>query len=204
MSPRTDVSIERKSQILDAATAVFARKGFYEASMDDIVDESGLSKGALYWYFKSKDQIISALLDRLFEPELEELRALVNAEGSARTRLLEFAALTAREMKRMTRIIPLTYEFYALAFRNPAVRKKLREFLREYIRNLIPLIEQGMARGEFRQTDAAQIATALAAVGEGTLLLWVYDPKGIDLDQQLVAGMQFILDGIAGNVENSK
>jgi AcrR family transcriptional regulator len=204
MSPRTDVSIERKSQILDAATAVFARKGFYEASMDDIVDESGLSKGALYWYFKSKDQIISALLDRLFEPELEELRALGNAEGSARARLLEFAALTAREMKRMTRIIPLTYEFYALAFRNPAVRKKLREFLREYIRNLIPLIEQGMARGEFRQTDAAQIATALAAAGEGTLLLWVYDPKGIDLDQQLVAGMQLILDGIAGNVENSK
>jgi AcrR family transcriptional regulator len=204
MSPRTDISIERKSQILDAATAVFARKGFYEASMDDIVDESGLSKGALYWYFKSKDQIISALLDRLFEPELEELRALGNAEGSARARVLEFAALTAREMKRMTRIIPLTYEFYALAFRNPAVRKKLREFLREYIRNLIPLIEQGMARGEFRQTDAAQIATALAAAGEGTLLLWVYDPKGIDLDQQLVAGMQFILDGIAANAETFK
>ncbi|MDL1899078.1 helix-turn-helix transcriptional regulator [Anaerolineae bacterium CFX7] len=54
MSPRANVSAARKAQILDAAAAVFARKGFYQASMDDIVEEAGLSKGALYWYFKSK------------------------------------------------------------------------------------------------------------------------------------------------------
>ncbi|HET7081061.1 MAG TPA: helix-turn-helix domain-containing protein, partial [Chloroflexia bacterium] len=57
MSPRPDVSEERKNQILDAAAAVFSRLGFHEARMDDIVRESGLSKGTLYWYFTSKDAI---------------------------------------------------------------------------------------------------------------------------------------------------
>ncbi len=68
MSPREDVSEERKEQILDAATEVFAQKGFDKARMDDIVEETGLSKGALYWYFKSKDDIIFAIMDRIFQP----------------------------------------------------------------------------------------------------------------------------------------
>ena len=62
LSPRPDVSDERKNQILQAATNVFSRLGFHKARMDDIVEESGLSKGTLYWYFKSKDDIVSALI----------------------------------------------------------------------------------------------------------------------------------------------
>ena len=53
MAPRPDVSEERRNQILEAATTVFARLGFHRARMDDIVQEARLSKGALYWYFKS-------------------------------------------------------------------------------------------------------------------------------------------------------
>ena len=51
MSPRPDVSEERRNQILEAAMAVFARQGFEQARMDDIAQEVGLSKGALYLYF---------------------------------------------------------------------------------------------------------------------------------------------------------
>lgn len=51
----------RRQQILDAAQLCFARKGFYETSMQDIFSESGLSAGAVYRYFKSKDDIIAAL-----------------------------------------------------------------------------------------------------------------------------------------------
>ena len=78
--PRVDVSVERKNQILDTAAKVFARHGFHQARMDYIVQESGLSKGAIYWYFKSKDEIITALLERFFEPEMEEAQTLLQTE----------------------------------------------------------------------------------------------------------------------------
>ena len=65
MSPRPDVSKERKQQILDAAEDVFTRKGLDNARMDDIAKRTGLSKGSLYWYFKSKDDLIIAILDRV-------------------------------------------------------------------------------------------------------------------------------------------
>ena len=81
MSPRPNVSEERKQQILDAAIAVFARLGFRAARMDDVAEQAGLSKGALYLYYKSKDAIIVALLQHLFAQEFKQLQALVESEG---------------------------------------------------------------------------------------------------------------------------
>src|SRR5215470_20373145 len=80
MSPRPDVSEERKNQILEAALAVFARLGFQQTRMDDIAEKAGLSKGALYLYYKSKDAIIAALLKYFFTHEAKRLQALVEAD----------------------------------------------------------------------------------------------------------------------------
>src|SRR4051812_8843758 len=102
MSPRPDVSETRKSQILQAAMTVFTRLGLERARMDDIVAESGLSKGALYCYFKSKDDLIAAALDSVFTRELGNLEALLGAEGSVHQRLLAFVAHTAAELPAMT------------------------------------------------------------------------------------------------------
>ena len=122
MSPRPDVSEERKNQIIQAAMKVFSRQGFNEARMDDIVTESGLSKGALYWYFKSKDEIIIAILDRMFERELRSLRRLLEDERPAPERLLEFTQEAVQDLGRFLQLMPLAYEFYSLAFRMRPVR----------------------------------------------------------------------------------
>lgn len=196
MSPRPDVTTERKTQILDAATKVFSRMGLYQARMDDIVAESGLSKGALYWYFKSKDEIITAILESLFNREMTELQGLLEIEGPVSERLLEFTRHTAAEIKMMTHLAPILYEFYALAFRNKAVRKALQADLRRYLTLTGPLIQQGIDRGEFRPIDARLGANALAAIIEGTLLLWVFDPDSIDLEPQIEAAAGIFLDGL--------
>src|SRR5689334_20396381 len=100
MAPRPDVSEERKNQILEAATAVFARMGFHKARMDDIGEEARLSKGALYWYFRSKDSIIDALLKRFFDRDFADLRVLLHAEGPASERLLTYARQSTAEVER--------------------------------------------------------------------------------------------------------
>ena len=76
MSPRPNVSDQRKAQILNAAESIFTKKGFYEARMDDIAEETGLSKGAVYLYFKSKNDLIIAILDRLFQNKFKQLENL--------------------------------------------------------------------------------------------------------------------------------
>ncbi len=83
MSPRPDVSEVRKDQIMNAAEEVFSQKGFSDARMDDIAEETGLSKGTLYLYYKSKDDLIIAILDRIFQREFKAFEDLDLASISA-------------------------------------------------------------------------------------------------------------------------
>ena len=196
MSPRPDVSEERKNQILEAAIKVFSRQGFHEARMDDIVQESGLSKGALYWYFKSKDEIITAILSNLFDRELDTLKNLQDAQGPARERMIEFTRLAIADMKVLLQIRPIVYEFYAIAFRQRAVRDALKNYFRRYMQMVVPFIQQGIDRGEFRPVDAVEAALAAGAIIEGTLLLWVYDPETVNMEKHVITSMELLLDGL--------
>jgi AcrR family transcriptional regulator len=196
MSPRQDVSEERRTQIIEAAMRVFARSGFQEARMDDIVAETGLSKGALYWYYKSKDEIILSIMDSMFDRELAGLKALQVDERPAGDRLIEFVQLTTADLKRYSKLLPLFYEFYALAFRNKTVRKALTRYLRKYFAMIEPIIQQGIDRGEFRAVDAKEAAIATGSLFEGTLLLWVYDPDTVKIDKHIEIGTRLLLDGL--------
>src|SRR5256886_10206936 len=61
---QTDTVLGRPTQILDAAVACFAKRGFHQASMHDISAEAGISVGLIYRYFENKEAVISAMADR--------------------------------------------------------------------------------------------------------------------------------------------
>lgn len=196
MSPRSDVSEQRKSQIIEAATNVFARLGFQKARMDDIVEESGLSKGTLYWYFKSKDELIIGILDRLLGSEIAELRKLNESDGPVLEKLAGFIELTIDDFKKFSPYVQMYYELFALAMRSKSIQKMFTRYFRSYLDMLTPLIQEGIDRGEFRQVDAREAAIAFAALVEGTILLMVYDPENIDLENHIRSGTRIMMDGL--------
>jgi AcrR family transcriptional regulator len=196
MSPREDVSEERKEQILDAATEVFAQKGFDHARMDDIVEETGLSKGALYWYFKSKDDIIFAIMDRMFQLEFRELEELKETGSSASEALRTFAEVAIKDINRMLRFTPVTYEFLALAFRNKLVQKAIKQYMNSYVSLLDPMIQRGIDSGEFKKVNPRDVSAAVGAIIEGTVLLWVYDHNLIDPGENIRSSINLLLDGV--------
>lgn len=192
MSPRSDVSEERKDQIIQAATNVFTRLGFHDARMDDIVEEIGLSKGALYWYFKSKEDLIIAILDRMFGVEFQRMESLCSEDLPARQCLANFLDIFIADLHKMQRVTPIIYEFYALAFRNQTVRTVMQRYLRTFVTIIEPIIQRGIDRREFRPGDARQAALAVGAQIEGTLLLWAYDPETVHIDDQLLVGVEML------------
>jgi AcrR family transcriptional regulator len=202
MSPRPDVSEERKDQIMNAAEDVFAQKGFSDARMDDIAEETGLSKGTLYLYYKSKDDLIIAILDRIFQREFRAFENLDLATISATEAIWAFVDTTAKDIKMMMRLLPITYEFMGLAFRNKFVRKTFKTYLNHYLDILIPVIQQGIDSGEFRPADPKEVAIAMGALLEGTLLLWVYDNSLIEPEIHLRSGMKLLLEGVQAKEMN--
>ena len=196
MSPRPNVSDERKSQILNAAEQVFTKKGLDLARMDDIAEETGLSKGTLYLYFKSKDELIIAILDRIFQGIFKQLEARKKDQLSATEAINQFTEEAIHDYKRMLRLMPVAYEFLALAFRNKVVQKALTQYFRHYLDVLVPIIQRGIDSGEFRPVDPRETAIAAGAIYEGTVLLWVYDSSLVDLEHHIRSSMNLLIEGI--------
>ena len=194
--PKPDVSEARRNHILEAASTIFARLGFHTARMEDIVKEAGLSKGTLYWYFKSKDDIISALLQQVFAGELKKLQTLPAIDGSVSERLLQFLRQYCRELTRLSALMPLALDFYAMATRHQWVRQFLQLYYRDYRDVLKVLIQQGIDQGEFRAVDLEQGATTLIALVEGITLLWIFDPQHVSMEQQCEASAHLLLEGL--------
>lgn len=196
MSPRPDVSDERKSQILNAAEEVFTEKGFDQARMDDIAGQTGLSKGTLYLYFKSKDDLIIAILDRLFQREFRQMEKLVVADKTARACVEEFTDLATRDVSAMLRLLPIFYEFLALGFRNKYVQHALKQYLNSFLDILTPIIQRGIDSGEFRAVAAREVALAAGAIFEGTILLWIYDKTAVDPVRNIHSSIRLLMDGV--------
>ena len=196
MSPKPELSEIRKDQILNAASEVFARKGVYESTMDDIVSESGLSKGALYWYFKSKDDILLSLFERMFAREFQQLAEVSNLGGNASTKILRFTDQIVEDVKQMLRLMPIAYEFISLAFRRKIVQDAFKYYINSFMDLIKPLIREGINKGDFREVDPLDTGIAIGAIIEGTILLWVYDPTLVNPEAHIMKGIKIILDGI--------
>ncbi len=196
MSPKPDVSDERKTQILDAAMETFAEKGFHKTRMSDIAETSGLSKGSLYWYFDSKESIILNLLDRFFEPELKEFKAILTDERPALDRVYHYADRAGQDIIKMLNWMPIFYDFIALAFRQEIIRKAISRYYRLNVNLLESLIQQGIDAGEFQTESALDGAIAISAVIEGTIVLWFYDPDNINIQNHIKSNIRLLLEGI--------
>jgi AcrR family transcriptional regulator len=137
----------RRQQIVDAARARFASHGFARTSMTDIVTESGLSTGAIYRYFTSKDEIVIAVCEQAQNAFPTELTS------EAISRFLEHVRTLAREQGHAR----LTAQIYAEAALSPALATIVQEQLaamRAAVADLIP---------DDRAAEAASIAEAFVA-----------------------------------------
>jgi AcrR family transcriptional regulator len=196
MSIRGERSSERRGQILHAAAAVYARQGIDGARMDDIVAEAGLSKGTLYWYFDSKDDITVALVEEMIGGEFAQLRQLIEAEGTVIERLERFFDMHATILQSNPLLGKLGIEFYAIAGKLEKVHKLVRRYYDEFVAGLLALVKQGEERGELRVERPRELAVNLVALVEGSTLLWVLGIQEVDLTRQFRDAIALLFDGL--------
>jgi AcrR family transcriptional regulator len=138
----------RRQQIVDAARARFASHGFARTSMADIVNESGLSTGAIYRYFTSKDEIVIAVCEQASDAFPKALNA------RAIKIFLEYVRTMARE-KGHARLVA---QIYAEAALSPALATIVQEQLAAMRAAVVELLPPT------RSSDAAQISEAFVAI----------------------------------------
>ncbi|MCB8925943.1 MAG: TetR/AcrR family transcriptional regulator [Ardenticatenaceae bacterium] len=187
---------ESKIHILNTALAVFAEKGFAKASMNDIVRASGLSKGGVYWHFKSKDELIAAIFDQFFVEQLALLDVMLAGEGTAVAKLTQLATMTGQSVAAMASQFPTPLEFYALASREAGLATTLQTHFQSYETKITTLVDQGIAHSEFRSVDSQATAKTIIALFEGMLLIWAIAPEMMNLETQVETAVQLLLQGL--------
>jgi AcrR family transcriptional regulator len=164
--------------------------------MDDIVEESGLSKGALYWYFKSKDEIIEGIITSFLDIEMKKLRQLQQAEGSAADRLTAFSEIVIADFERLTPLLPMFYEFLGMVARHKTIQKLFTRYVNDFLDVLTPIIQEGVDSGEFRPLVAEDAAIAMGAIFEGTIVMRMYDPTKVNVVKHTRTSFNIFLQGL--------
>ena len=195
MPPRPDVSVERRAQIIEAALACFTNRGYVNTTMDDIVTESGLSKGAIYWYFKSKDDVFQAALTSAFEDVAGgSLNTLMACETAT-----ERLRVGARSMVALCQDIEgcfgLIVEFWSQSENRDEVMGFWAEMLTQYQQAITAIFKGGIQSGEFREVDVDALAWMIMSAYDG---LAAYDMMMPDLDMDKIseAFIETLLKGL--------
>jgi AcrR family transcriptional regulator len=183
---RSESQARTRKQLIDAATVVFARRGFRGASIEDVAEQAGYSKGAVYSNFRSKDALFLAVLETRLQERVEFYRSLArHAEAWPGQ---DFAALLPRldEPGEETWCL-LQVEFWLYAMRHPPVRRRMAVLYRQFRAHLAPLVVPYTVAG----VEPAEIVAAVMALYHSLTLQWHSDPSAIrpDLVTRILRGL---------------
>src|SRR6266403_1027967 len=171
-----DPSLDRRTQILDAALVCFAKRGFHQASMHDISAEAGISVGLIYRYFENKEAVISAMADR----HKKEIGEVLERAQQAPTLLESLEILfTAHCCENEPRVISaFVVDLYAEASRNPHVADLVRDVLQTAMNGVTDLIARSPeAESTGHGLEPHELAELIFAVSRGMLMRDVLQPQ---------------------------
>ena len=118
---------EARDELLTAALRVFARRGYSQAGVDEIAAEAGYSKGALYWHFSGKEELLLTLLEERIDQPMRELVALLESAPPERDMSLEATRGFARQLGEQREAVLLEREYWSLGIRDPELRARYAE-----------------------------------------------------------------------------
>jgi AcrR family transcriptional regulator len=185
---------EVRQQILLAAIKLAGEKGFANLSMNDLVRESGVSKGGVYWHFKNKDAIIQAIFDFILAEQIKIVDANLSDAGSATDKLRRIFRLAEQEAAGQF-ASPL--DLYALAARDKTLSQRLSAYFDDYQQRIILLVQQGIDEGEFAPHDPKLTATNIISLLEGVFLVGLLILPGSDFGAQVENAVNLLLEGLS-------
>jgi AcrR family transcriptional regulator len=167
-----DYKIRAKKRIIEAAIKVFAKKGYHQAKMTDIAKEVGVSKGTLYQYFKSKEDLFEAVVQIPFRKIEEEPLSELLESGN----LLDITSNSFYDKLWSTPLFfsepswppSLMFEIVSEASRNPELANSLQSMYDEALTYLTTFFEDQKEKGIIRrEVNTHHLALGLIALQDG-------------------------------------
>ena len=201
MSPRRLTRAQQRERtrvcLVEAAAKVIARRGYEKASLDEVAEEAGYTKGAVYSNFKGKEDLFLATIDAHFEERLAAVKRVIgeepDEEGTAHAVGMEYM----QQLNADPEYFRLFFEFWAYAQRNPAVRRKFLPRVQRFRAALAEVLDSRTEAGLELPIPTEQLAAMLVAMGAGIAMERELDPSAVR-DDTYALMLQYFFRGIAG------
>ena len=186
----------RKDQIMNAAQAVIIKKGFDQSRMDDIVNKAQLSKGAIYWYYKSKKEVYLSLVDYWFNQYSNGVLKSLEDKHSSSDQLQSLFDYFINQFDQYPVTFKIMVEFWRTSGLDPDFNDKLQEIYSHFLEYIINIIKSGVKNGEFKKVDPRITALSILINIEGIHWFTLFDKSGVEAHQYINTISKFILNGL--------
>src|SRR5947208_11823853 len=177
---RKEKQAQTRECLMHSAAKVFTKRGLQQASIDEVAEDAGFTKGAFYANFRSKEELFLAMLDERFAQRLEEIERVLATEDTLEDQTRQVGAGTVAAMRSDPEWERLFFEFAAYAARNEEFREELVTRHRALVQCLSEAFRQHVdALGGKPPVDADRIALMTTAMANGVALEKLPDPEGV-------------------------
>lgn len=186
---------ETRGRILDAAVRKLALAGYDAASVDDICAEAGVSKGAFYHHFPTKQAMFLALMQGWLTT-IDMRMDAVGADTVPET-LIQMTDLLPGIFAAAEDRLPMFLEFWLQASRDETVWKAMIAPYHHFQEQFARLVQDGIAEGSLKSIDSQVAAQVILSLAVGLVLQGVLDPRGANWEKTARESMQILMNGLA-------
>ncbi len=153
----------KKQEIMESALRCFAKKGFESTSVDEICAQSGVSKGSIYTYFSSKDELYIELMTKQTEISVSRIQEVMLGLNTTFEKLdFLFSIYDQEYTEKSIGEIVVNLEFKLHSSRNKEINEKLSEMRQKYtVSYITEIIEEGQKIGDLNSNASAKIYAEL-------------------------------------------
>lgn len=177
MAPNPELESIRRNQILEAALKTIAEQGCSNVTMDDICRESGLSKGGLAHYYKSKNELFRAAFQKFFEGIFQRGEATMAQYEDPLDKILSFGWLYDAQDPDISTGYPILFDFMAIAVHDQEYREIFNDWINNWLILLKKAILEGKSQGLFKNVDPEESTRSISAIYQGVATRWYMAPK---------------------------
>jgi TetR/AcrR family transcriptional regulator, fatty acid metabolism regulator protein len=179
MARRSLIEDIRKDQIIESAIDALASVGYTKTTLDQIAETADFSKGVITYYFKSKDQLIAEVMNRMLSNQKERIMGRVDAASSPVEKLTEYIGASIDHMRADRK----HYEAQVELWSNLEYKKEFNQKIYvSCIKTVSSILAEGIAVGVFREMDIQNAAVLIQGSIDGIMIQWVFNEQSVDLD----------------------
>jgi TetR/AcrR family transcriptional regulator, fatty acid metabolism regulator protein len=184
MTPKIVNKDERRRKILEAATRVFARKGYHASRIADIAREAGIAQGTVYLYFERREEILIGAFEVFAEEMLAGVREVLEVEEPALGRLRSVVGVVLSSMEAQPELSRVLLDFWSAgAFRAGGAEESLGidfgEVYAQYRGIFGELLVEAKREGSVRSDLPEDAPAVIVGAIEGVALQWIVDPEAV-------------------------